>query len=49
MQKKVKDKYGTSTTKQSSKRIENASRMHLKQSKIIDKHIKDMQKMSKKK
>jgi|TARA_X000000950_G_scaffold289161_1_gene410350 hypothetical protein len=29
--------------------LKKASAMHLKQSKIIDKHIKDMQKMSKKK
>lgn len=26
--------------------LKKASKMHLKQSKIIDKHIKDMQKMS---
>ena len=29
------------------KELQKASKMHLKQSKIIDKHIKDMQKMSK--
>jgi|TARA_R100000482_G_scaffold122986_1_gene71872 hypothetical protein len=29
--------------------LKKASAMHLKQSKIIDKHIKDMQKMNKKK